>query len=69
MALDLSALSQWKEERTGEIIYKPFELDQSLDYFDKISGVSGQNVLLPIIDSDPTISIGSVPGCGFNDNS
>lgn len=69
MALDLSALSQWKEERTGEIIYKPFELDQSLDYFDKISGVSGQNVLLPIIDSDPTISIGATLGCGFNDNS
>lgn len=69
MAFDLSALSQWKEERKGEIIYKPFELDQSLDYFDKVAGVQGQNVLLPVIDSNPTIAIGSAASCGFTDNS
>lgn len=62
-SFDLSTLSQWKDERASSIIYKPFELDQSLDYFDKISDVAGNNVLLPVIDDEAPVQVNA--SCAF----
>jgi len=54
MPFNLSTLTQWIEERKGNIIYYPIELDGSMDYMDKVTNVSGQLAKLPIIDTDVT---------------
>jgi hypothetical protein len=54
MPLDVSTLNQWIEERKGELITAPIELDSSFDYFDKVTNISGQQVKLPVIDVTPT---------------
>jgi hypothetical protein len=56
MAFNLSLLNQWIEERAGNIIQLPIERDGSLDYFDKVTNVSGQITKLPVIDTDVTAS-------------
>jgi hypothetical protein len=54
MALDVSTLTQWTEERKGDLITAPIEMDSSFDYFDKVTNISGQQVKLPVIDVTPT---------------
>jgi hypothetical protein len=54
MAFNLSLLNQWIEERKGNIIYYPIELDGSIDFLDKVTNVSGQLTKLPVIDTDVT---------------
>lgn len=62
-SFDVSALATWKDERKGEIILKPLELDSSMNYFDKVTGVAGNNVLLPTFDDSGVIAAGA---CGFS---
>ena len=66
MSFDLSTLSIWREERLAPLIFKPFELDQSFDYFEKVTGVAGQDVRLPIVETSPIIAF--TDGCGFSQN-
>lgn len=66
MAIDLSALQQWKNEVADptQLILKPIQLERTNDYVDIRTGVKGNNVMLPILDDNGDVVDGSV--AGFN---
>ncbi len=53
MAFNVSALTQWIDERgeKEDIIIKPFLADPTFQYFDKFNDVKGQKVKKPILTS------------------
>jgi hypothetical protein len=69
MAIDLTALQQWKNEVADptQLILKPIELERTNDYVDIRTGVKGNNVMLPVIDDNGDVVDGSV--AGFNPTS
>ena len=66
MAIDLTALQQWKNEVADptQLILKPIELERTNDYVDIRTGIKGNNVMLPILDDNGDVVDGSV--AGFN---
>lgn len=64
MAFDVSAISQWNNEKTDKasIILAPLFAAKTTDYLEKYEGITGENVKLPKLESTTPWQTGSACG-------
>src|SRR3990167_1107786 len=65
MAFDVGCISQWNNEIAdrSKLILKPILGARSMDFMEKYSGITGENVKLPIFETTAPFQAGA--SCGF----